>query len=258
MVKIAGVSFSYGEKIILKDIDFSLNKGEFFCIAGPNGAGKSTLVKLIARLLKPSGGNISLKGKNIRDYERKDFYSIVAVVTQTPSFEFLRVREFVSLGRLPHFKTFQLFEKKTDKESIDRVLKLCGIEGLKNKYMTMISGGERQLVFLARALVSDPELLLLDEPLNNLDIAHQQRILDLLMKLKYEFNLTIISVLHDLNVASEFADSLILLGGGQIIAMGSPKEIIKEGYISKVYSLKDPVIYENPVTRKPHICICRR
>ena len=257
MIRVKDVSFSYSNGSVLRSISFEVKKKEFFCIAGSNGAGKTTLIRLLSRVFKPTSGVIELNGKNIWYIPQKEFAKRVSVVSQNPSFDFVRVREFVVLGRIPHFGRFQIFESKEDKGKVERALELCGLKNLENNYMTQISGGERQLVFIARALATEPEVLLLDEPLSNLDICHQEKILKLLVRLREEIGLTIVAVLHDLNVASEFADCLMLLGRGVIIKSGKPEDVIRVEYVSEAYSLKNPTIYKNPISSKPFLCICK-
>ncbi len=258
MVRVEDLSFSFDKTLIINNVSFSVEKGEFFCIAGSNGAGKSTLLRLLARIYKPKSGKVNIKEKNVWSYSQKEFAKVVAVVSQNPSFEFMRVKEFVGLGRIPHFKGLQLFEKKEDKEKIERAIDLCGLGKLKNNYITEISGGERQLVFIARALAVEPEILLLDEPLSNLDIRHQERIFHLLLDLRDELDLTIIAVLHDLNVASEFCDRLMFLKEGRVVCLGRPEEIMKDMFVRDTFMLDDPVIFENPISKKPYLCICRK
>jgi len=258
MVKVEKLSFSFYRTPIIKDISFSVKKGEFFCIAGANGAGKSTLLRLLARIYKPKNGKVVIKNRDIWSYSQKEFAKIVAVVSQSPSFEFMRVVEFVGLGRIPYFEGLQLFEKKEDKEKIERALKLCGLEKLKNSYVTKISGGERQLVFIARALAAEPQVLLLDEPLSNLDICHQERILNLLLDLKNRFDLTVVAVLHDLNIASEFCDRIMFLKEGRVVCLGKPEEVVRNLFVKEAFLLDKPVIFKNPISRKPYLCICKK
>ncbi|WP_022669698.1 ABC transporter ATP-binding protein [Hippea alviniae] len=258
MLRVEHVSFSYNSKLILNDIDFEVEKGEFFAIAGPNGAGKSTLIKIIGRLLKPNKGNLYLNGKNFRFYRPKELARKISVVSQNPSYAFVRVEEFVLLGRIPYFSAFQFFEKREDREAIEEALLMCNVEHLKKRYMNELSGGERQLVFLAKAISTKPELLVMDEPLSGLDISRQDVILSLLEKMRREFSLTIIAVLHDLNVASEFADRILLMKDGSIFKMGKPSAIIKESIVKELYNASEKVkVFNNPFSGNPFVCITR-
>ncbi len=256
MIKVLDLKFSFGARQVLKGISFSVKRGEFFCIAGRNGAGKSTLLKLLSRIYRPQRGVIKLDDIDIWSYKRKEFSQVVAFVSQSPSYDFVKVEEFVGLGRIPHFGKFQLFESRVDRKKVSEALNLCGIGDSKGKYLTELSGGERQLVFIARALASEPKLLLLDEPLINLDVNHQERIIRLLVRLKSNLDLTIVSVLHDLNIASEFCDRLLLLKDGVVLSVGRPEDIVNEENLKKTFLVQNPVIFKNPISSKPFFCIC--
>ncbi len=256
MIEVSNLSFSFGAEFVLKRVSFSVEDGEFFCIAGRNGAGKSTLLKLISRVYKPQNGVVKLNNRDIWSYKRKEFSKVVAFVSQSPSYDFVKVKEFVSLGRIPHFGRFQLFESREDRKKVLEALSLCGIANLKDKYLTELSGGERQLVFIARALAVEPELLLLDEPLMNLDINHQERIIRLILKLRVNLGLTVIAVLHDLNIASEFCDRLLFLRDGEVLSIGTPDSVINRTNLKEVFLMENPIIFKNPVSSKPFFCIC--
>ena len=255
MIKVTGLTFSYNDKMVLEDVGFNIKKGKFFTIAGSNGAGKSTLVKLIGRIFKPQKGEICLNNKNIWLIKPKSFAKIVSVVPQTPLYDFMRVEEFVALGRIPHFSSLQLFEKSEDEIAVKEAMELCGIGQFRGEYMNEISGGERQLVFIARALAAKPQMLILDEPLSNLDIRHQEQILDLLKSMILESKITVVAVLHDLNVVSEFSDTVLLLKKGRIIASGEPENVLTKKNIEFAYDTRDTEVFTNPVTKKPSVLI---
>ncbi len=258
MLKVEHISFSYNSKRILNDIDFEVKRGEFFAIAGPNGAGKSTLIKMIGRLLEPDKGDLYLDGKSFRLYKPKELAQKISIVSQNPSYAFIKVEEFVLLGRIPYFSAFQFFEKREDRKAIEEALVMCDAGHLKGRYMNELSGGERQLVFLAKAISTKPKLLVLDEPLNGLDISKQDAILSLLEKMRSEFDLTIIAVLHDLNVASEFADRILLMKSGSIFKIGKPSAVIKEGIVKELYNASEKVkVFDNPFSSNPFVCITR-
>ncbi len=258
MIKVNGLNFSYSKKKVLENISFNIKKGEFFSIAGTNGAGKSTLIKLIGRILRPQTGKIDLNKKNIWLYKPKSFARIVSIVSQAPSYNFIRVEEFVALGRIPHFSNFQLFEKSEDKKAIKEAMNLCEIYKFRDEYMNQISGGERQLVFIARALATNPQVLILDEPLSNLDIQHQEQILTLLKGMIYKSGITVVAVLHDLNVISEFSDEVFLLKKGRAITFGSPKNVLTKENIKFAYDTKDTEVFLNPLTNRPTVLIVNR
>ena len=255
MIKVDNLNFSYKGKKVLENIDFNIKKGEFFSIAGANGAGKSTLTKLIGRILKPQAGEICLNEKNIRLIKPKSFAKIVSIVPQFPSYDFIRVEEFVALGRIPHFSNLQLFGKRQDTEAIKEAMMLCGVYKFKDKYINQISGGERQLVFISRALATRPQMLILDEPLSNLDIKHQEQILTLLKDMIYKNKMTVAAVLHDLNVISEFSDEVLLLKKGRIIACGLPKDVLTKENIEFAYDTRDTEVFLNHITKRPTVLI---
>ncbi len=251
-----GLHFKYFEKTVLCDISFSADSGEFISIIGPNGSGKTTLIKAVTNRIKPEKGDIYITGKNICDMQNRQLAKKVAVVMQSVEPVSLTVKEYVLLGRLPYFQKYQFFETKKDIALANKYMELTGISNLKNSKINEISGGERQLASIARALVQEPELLLLDEPTSHLDITHQAQILNLVSQLKIDLNLAIIIVLHDLNLASEYSDRLIMLNGsdGKIYKTGTPDEVLTEKSIETVYNTKVQ-IHNNPLSKKPSVFI---
>ncbi|MEW6162222.1 MAG: ABC transporter ATP-binding protein [Nitrospirota bacterium] len=250
--KIRDLTCGYDSGFLLQDINFEVKHKELIGIIGPNGSGKTTLLRAITRLLRPKKGEIIFEGKDIWQIPLKDLSRKIAVVTQNPPTNSMSVEEFVLLGRIPHYRRLQFLETKEDLEISRRCMALTDTLRLKDKSINQISGGERQLVSVARALSQQPELLLLDEPTAHLDITHQIRILDLIRRLNKEFGLTVIVVLHDLNLASEYCDRLILLNNGFIHKVGSPKEVLTYQIIEEVYKTV-VVVGDNPISSKPYI-----
>lgn len=252
VLEIRNLTCGYDSGFVLQDINFEVKHGELFGIIGPNGSGKTTLLRAITRLLRPKKGEIIFEGKDIWQVPLRELSKKVAVVTQNPPANFMSIEEFVLLGRIPHYRKFQFLETRKDFEISRRCMALTNTIGLRDKSINQISGGERQLVSIARALSQQPELLLLDEPTAHLDITHQIRILDLIRRLNKEFGLTVIVVLHDLNLASEYCDRLILLNNGFIHKVGSPKEVLTYQIIEEVYKTV-VVVRENPISSKPYV-----
>jgi iron complex transport system ATP-binding protein len=250
MVKIEDLSCGYGKEIVLKEISFEVKAGQFVGLIGPNGSGKTTMIRAISGLLPPQKGVILLNGNAVSRKRPRELAAKMAVVTQsqeaTPPFS---VEEFVLLGRVPHWSRFQLLETKTDVEIAERAMALTGISHLRGRGMGKLSGGERQLASLARALAQGPDLLLLDEPTAHLDIGHQVQIMRLLKKLNREA-LTIVAVLHDLNLASLYCQRLILLNKGRVRRAGPPKEVLTEEIINEVYETSI-VVKEDPYISRP-------
>lgn len=253
ILEIKGLSCGYGKRVVLHDVSFGIKREEFVGVIGPNGSGKTTLIRAINGLLSPQKGTILFEGETTKSMGRREQATKVAVVTQspetTPPFS---VEEFIMLGRVPHWGRFQLLETEKDGEIAERAMAMTGIGYLKGRRMGALSGGERQLAFLARALAQEPQLLLLDEPTAHLDIGHQIQIMDLLRKLNREASLTILVVLHDLNLAGLYCERLILLHEGRIHRIGPPKEVLTEGVIEEVYRTAVTVI-EAPVRARPII-----
>jgi iron complex transport system ATP-binding protein len=253
MLEIKGMSCGYGKRIVLRDVGFEMRKGEFMGVIGPNGSGKTTLMRAINGLLPLTKGAILLEGKGIQWMVRRDLATKVAVVTQAPEgVPPFSVEEFVLLGRIPHWGRLQLLETKQDVEVAERAMALTRIDHLRNRRMKELSGGERQLVFVARALAQEPRLLFLDEPTAHLDIGHQVQIMDLLRQLNRERSLTIVVVLHDLTLAGLYCERLILLHEGRLHRIGLPTEVLTEEVIAEVYRTAVTVM-ETPEGGRPVI-----
>jgi len=251
MLEIKDLTCGYDSKFVLKDINFRIDSGEFLGVIGPNGSGKTTLLRAITRVLKPEKGSIFFCGKDIAQMEFKELARKIAVVSQNFETGFMTVEEFVLLGRIPHYEKFQFLEAKKDVEIAKKCMSLTDTFRFKDCLLREISGGERQLALIARALTQEPRLLLLDEPTAHLDITHQVGILDLIRRLNKEFNLTVIMVLHDLNLASEYCRNLALINKGGIYKIGRPEEVLSYQTIEEVYKTT-VVIRENPVSSKPY------
>jgi len=236
----------------VEDISIQVQKGEFIGIIGPNGSGKTSLLRAMTRILKPKHGSIHLEGKNLLNMGFKEIAQRVAVVSQDPGISHISVEDFVLLGRIPHHHRFQLFDNSHDLEIADNCMVLTGTKKLKNKLVGELSGGERQLVLIARALAQEPRLLLLDEPTTFLDISHQVRIMDLIKRLNRETSLTVIIVLHDLNLAGEYCNRLILMNEGHIHKAGAPDEVLTYPVIEEVYKTL-VVVGKSPVSSRPYI-----
>ncbi|MCX5814915.1 MAG: ABC transporter ATP-binding protein [Proteobacteria bacterium] len=244
----------YGSKVILNNIDLDVEKGEFIGIIGPNGSGKTTLLKAITKLVKPWEGTIRFEGRDIQEKTFKELAKTIAVVSQGVPGTEMTIEEYVLLGRIPHYGRFQFYESEHDLAISGRSMEMTNIIHLKDRYLSEISSGELQLALIARALTQEPALLLLDEPTAHLDITHQVAILDLIRKLKREYSLTIIIVLHDLNLAAEYCDRLVLMDKGTIKNTGRPEDVLNYRDIEDVY--KTVVVVEsNPLTSKPFVLI---
>jgi iron complex transport system ATP-binding protein len=223
---------------ILKDVSFQLAHGGFLSIVGPNGAGKTTLLNLISGLLKPVSGSIKISEALLRFYSIKALARKIAVVRQefAPVFDF-SVRQVVSMARTPYLGAIA-FEAEADNQAIEDALEMTGTAPFAGRPLNQLSGGERQLVFIARALAQQTPILLLDEPTSFLDIKHQVDIYDLLKKMQLEKQKTIVAVSHDINLAAQYSDTVLLLEAGAGFAFGPTKEILSVERIESVFGVK--------------------
>ncbi len=252
MIKIKNLSFKYNKDFVLKDISLEIKKHDFIGIIGPNGAGKSTLLKCLSGFLKSNKGEILLDDKLIGNYEKFEIAKRVAVVIQQSYYEFdFYVRDIVMMGRFPYLRFWQNFRKSDEKATKNTLTKL-ELSHLANRRLSELSGGEFQLVMLARALNQDTDILLLDEPAAHLDIHHQIKIFSILKKLNLEQKKTIISVSHNINLAAEFCKKILIIEKGKIADFGKVKEVINEKQLSKIYQVPVRVV-NNPFTEKPNI-----
>ena len=245
-LQIEELSYKYDQLKVLEDINFSMQQGEFIGLIGPNGSGKSTLLKNINSKFKPQQGLVYLDGDNLHQLDKKELARNLAVVPQSTEINFdFTVEEIVLMGRTPYIGRFSS-EQEEDFAIAKEVMKLTNTFCLKDRYINQLSGGERQRVIVARSLAQNPELLLLDEPTSNLDINYQLEIMNLLKRLNHEQELTILVVLHDLNLAAKYCDKLLLIDQGQIHSFGTPQEIITSENISEVYGSEVTVKYHYP------------
>lgn len=248
--QITNFSCGYPGKFLLKEVSFNVAKGDFVGIIGPNGSGKTTLFRGISGELPPLKGRMELKGMDTRKMNLKQRAQNIAIVTQTIEIGSMTVEEYVLMGRIPYHKQFQFFETKEDLAIAEKYMELTGVDKLKGKYMNALSGGEQQLAGIARALTQEPDLLLLDEPTSHLDITHQVQILNLIRRLSRELGLTVLMIIHDLNLAGEYCDSLIMMQKGSVRKKGLPTEVLNYKDIEAVYETV-VVVRTNPISNKP-------
>ncbi len=247
ILELQKVTTGYRENPVLKELDFSVEENEIFGVIGPNASGKSTLLRVIDRVIQPWEGKVLFRGKNLVELDKKEVARSISVVPQEFNVNYsLTVEELVRLGRTPHLGVLS-FEDEEDEEIVKDSLELTDTEFLRNRSFHDLSGGEKQRVIIAKALAQDPELLLLDEPINHLDINNQEEVLNLLRRLVRERDLTIVSTFHDLNLASRYCQSLILLENGRVHSKGDPTEVITEDTINKVYGT-EVAVTTNPET----------
>ncbi len=254
LLGINNVSGGYYKEDVIKGITLDVNAGDFLVVIGPNGSGKTTLLRMATRVLALSNGEILYNNENITRMDLKEFCRKVAFVSQDISTGFsFTVMELVLMGRIPHLKRLQ-FEGKRDIEIAAEKLFLTDTLSLKDKRIDELSAGERQRVIIARALAQEPELLFLDEPTSHLDIGHQIQTLDLLKRLNLRNNLTIVMILHDLNLAGAYANRIALLDKGVVFKEGIPEDVLTYQNIEAVYKTI-VLVDKNPVTGKPNLLL---
>lgn len=247
----------YGNKEVIHNISFAVERGEFVGIIGPNGAGKTTLFKAVTKLLNIKSGEMLYRDKDINRLSSREIAGEIAVLPQGVELNFsFTVEEFILMGRYPHKKRFE-GPNNDDYAIIENVMSLTDTEILSRRFVNELSGGEKQRVLLAQALAQEPKLLLLDEPTSHLDIGHQISIMELLRNLNKKQGITVLAVLHDLNLAAEYADRLILLNEGEVFKSGDPREVLTYQNIEDVYQTV-VVVKENPFSRKPYILLATR
>ncbi|WP_394131359.1 ABC transporter ATP-binding protein [Shewanella maritima] len=234
---------------ILNKISFDVERGDIIGILGPNGAGKSTLLRCLYRYLMPNQGKVLLNNQDITHFSRKQFASKVAVVLQHPPSGFaMTTRQLLATGLFNKHKWWQLNEHDDEKKTLDSMLHRMKLIHKADSLFNLLSGGEKQRLLIGRALLQQPEILLLDEPTNHLDIKYQLEVLSLIKSL----NITVITTLHDLNIASEFCNKLLFLQDGKLVKMGFPKQIVTPKLIKQVYGV-NTLVKPHPISNSPHI-----
>src|SRR3954463_976582 len=253
MINVQNLVGGYTQSPIIQGLNLEIKKGEFFTLLGQNGSGKTTLFKLITGQLPIKSGKITLSGKEIQSLSKIEKAKKMAVLTQEVQVSFdYTVEEVISLGRYPHQKGILKQLSKEDRKVIEEVMDITKVSQFRKAQFRMISGGEKQRVLLAKALAQEPEILLLDEPTNHLDIKHTFQILDLLKERQQNMGLTIFAILHDLNVASLYADRIALLHNGGFLEVGDVDILRKEEQLQKVYEVKVKA-QSHPSVPKPQL-----
>jgi iron complex transport system ATP-binding protein len=240
-IAVGNLTVGLGDRPVVDGIDLEVADGEWLALIGPNGAGKTTLLRAIARLVAFSG-SIRLEGQETCEMHRTEISRLVAVVPQNPSTPpWMTVSEYVLLGRTPHLGRLAK-EGPRDREAAARALDRLGLLGYRERLLGTLSGGERQRVVVARALTQEARVVLLDEPTAALDIGHQQQALDLLDVLRSESGLTLVAAMHDLTLAAQYADRMVLLDHGRVVADGAPREVLTEALIGTHYEAAIQVV----------------
>ena len=252
IISVRNLNFSYNHNQVLHDLNFDISRGDFISILGPNGAGKSTLVNLISRVLEDYRGRIEIDGKDIRKLHSKDIAKVVAVVPQhtNPGFNFT-VSEMIMMGRHSYISRFGM-ENENDYNAVKSAMKKTETLLFANRKYSELSGGEKQRVIIAQALAQDSDILLLDEPTSHLDINFQIEFINLFLRLNREEGKTVVGIFHDINLALQNSQKMMLLKDGRIFDFGIPENIISRESIKRVFG-SDVLVGKNPVTQKLYV-----
>lgn len=248
LLQVLNLSWSAGQTKILESINFEMKKGSFVGLIGPNGAGKSSLMRCIYRVNKPEIGSVVFEGENVWQGSINENAQNMAVILQEQSEHLgLSVYEVVALGLTPHKKLFE-WDSFEDKQKIKTVLHENDLTHLSHRLFTYLSGGEKQRVMLARAMLQNPKLLIMDEPTNHLDVHYQ---VEVLRKVK-NLNVTVLASFHDLNLAAAFCDQIIVLNKGKLCALGKPSEVLTESLLRDIFHTK-AIVDQHPIHQHPRI-----
>lgn len=247
------LTLAYERSIIISDLNLAIPRGKITVLVGPNGCGKSTLLKGLGRLLKPQAGIVYLDGQSIFKLPTKVVARHMGLLPQGPSApEGLTVRELIAQGRYPHQSWLQQWSSE-DEQQVESAIAITELQDLADRSIDSLSGGQRQRAWIAMTLAQNTQILLLDEPTTFLDLAHQIEVLDLLYDLNQREGRTIVIVLHELNQACRYADHLVAMKAGQVVAQGDPRTVMTETLVKEVFSL-DCRIIDDPVSKTP-LCI---
>lgn len=240
------ISLRLGNNQILKNVSFSADEGEFIGLIGPNGSGKSTWLRALCGLLKYDHGKAVIKHKEISSYPVREIARLIGYVPQDTSMDFdFLVKDIILMGRHPHVPRFGL-ESASDYEIAEQAMRTTQIEHLANRFVNQLSGGQRQMVFIAKALAQQTDILILDEPTSALDINRQLQVLHLVKQLTKE-GVTVVTAIHDLNLAARFCDKLVLLTDGKVLASGEPEKVLTTDHILKSYRVQASVRYDDMI-----------
>ena len=253
-IEMQNVCLGYSHKVVLKDVSFQVRPGEMVGLIGPNGCGKSTIIRALSRVISPYSGKIFLDGRDVTKIPRQELARLLGVVPQMPLLpSAFTAFEIVLMGRNPHLSLFQ-YEGPRELAIAWQAMEKTGTQFLAGRRVSELSGGEIQCLLIARVLAQETKALLLDEPTANLDIGRQIETLDLIKSLCRENNLAVLAAIHDLNLASQYCDRLILINDGRVHAEGTPQEVITARNIKDVYGAEG-CVYVHPVNRLPTVLL---
>lgn len=243
MIQVKEITKFFGKKPVVQDVSVDIVSGKITSFIGPNGAGKSTLLSMVSRLLNADTGEVLLDKADVRRWKSDDFAKRVSILKQSNFMNVrLTIRELVSFGRFPYSKGNL---KPEDEEKVDEAIRYMNLEDIQHNYLDELSGGQRQRAFIAMVIAQDTEYILLDEPLNNLDMKHSVQIMKILRKLVDELGKTVVIVLHDINFASVYSDHIVALKDGRVVKNGPTNDIINSHALKEIYDMDIPVQEQN-------------
>lgn len=239
MIQVRSLSKFYGKKSVVEDVTVNIQPGKITSFIGPNGAGKSTLLSMVSRLLDADTGKVLVDNADVSKMKSNDFAKRVSILKQS-NFMIVRltIRELVSFGRFPYSKG-RLTEE--DERIVDQSLEYMHLTEMQDSFLDELSGGQRQRAFIAMVIAQDTEYILLDEPLNNLDMKHSVQIMKILRRLVDELGKTVVIVLHDINFASVYSDRIVAMKDGKVVKDGPTEEIIQSEALSEIYDMEIPI-----------------
>ncbi|PAE23169.1 ABC transporter ATP-binding protein [Bacillus sp. 7894-2] len=239
MIEIKGLTKQFGKKPVVEDVTVTIEPGTITSFIGPNGAGKSTLLSMVSRLLEADTGEVLLDQNNVKKWKSSDFAKRVSILKQANYLNVrLTVRELVSFGRYPYSKGRL---SAADEKFVDQAIEYMNLADMDTKYLDELSGGQKQRAFIAMVIAQDTDYILLDEPLNNLDMKHSVQIMKILRKLVDELGKTVVIVLHDINFASVYSDRIVALKNGRLMKNGPTREIINSDVLREIYDMDIPI-----------------
>ena len=243
MIEIKGLTKRFGKKSVVENVTVNIEPGTITSFIGPNGAGKSTLLSMVSRLLDADTGEVLLDKTNVKKWKSDEFAKHVSILKQSNFLNVrLTIRELVSFGRYPYSKGRLNAE---DEQLIDQALDYMNLGDMQDKFLDELSGGQKQRAFIAMVIAQDTDYMLLDEPLNNLDMKHSVQIMKILRKLVDELGKTVVIVLHDINFASVYSDRIVALKDGKLVKNGPTHEIINSESLREIYDMDIPIQEQN-------------
>jgi len=243
MIQVKEISKFFGKKPVIQNVSVDVAPGKITSFIGPNGAGKSTLLSMVSRLLNADTGEVLLDKSDVRRWKSDDFAKRVSILKQSNYMNVrLTIRELVSFGRFPYSKGNL---KQEDEQKVDEAIEYMNLADIQHNYLDELSGGQRQRAFIAMVIAQDTDYILLDEPLNNLDMKHSVQIMKILRKLVDELGKTVVIVLHDINFASVYSDHIVALKDGRVVKDGPTNDIINSDALKEIYDMDIPVQEQN-------------